>query len=90
MKCKQKSSLKLVSNIILKETKNLELYIPFELKPKEYKDVRVRDQLSPKQKKQHDKELFRAKEIRESFERFPNKIENYEMCRDCEYKDRCF
>ena len=90
MKCKQKSSLKLVSNIILKETKNLELYIPLELRPKEYKDVRAEHLLSPKQKEQLLKELFRAKEIRESFERFPNKIENYEMCKDCKDKDKCF
>lgn len=92
MKCKGKTTLKIASNIITKEIgdKKLGVYIPVELKSKEHRDVRLRDSLSERQKKQLDKQLFWTDDVWEDEERFPEKMENLEMCKDCKYKDICF
>jgi hypothetical protein len=92
MNCKQKTTLKLSSNIISKAIgdKKLGVYIPVELKPKEYKDVRLRDSLSERQKRQLEKQLFWTDDVWENEERYPDRKENVEMCQDCQYKDICF
>ncbi|MBO5223224.1 MAG: hypothetical protein J6C23_01765 [Clostridia bacterium] len=89
MNCKEQSGLKLSSNIISKDVK-IGLYIPFDLKPKEYLDVRKMDDLTDNQKRQYEKALYGATEIRDEFQRFPDMIENKEMCKDCKYKDICY
>lgn len=92
MNCKEKTTLKLLSNIISKEKgeKRIGVYIPIELKPKEFRDVRVRDYLSESQKLQLDKQLFWADDVREDEERYPDKKENIDKCKNCQYRDVCF
>ena len=92
MNCKEKTTLKLSSNIISKAIgeKRIGVYIPVELKPKEYQDVRLRGTLSERQKKQLDKQLFWTDDVWEDEERYPEKKENLELCKDCKYKDICF
>ena len=92
MDCKEKTTLKLSSNIISKEIgyKKLGLYIPFDLKPTEYKYPGLREYLTDRQKNQLDKQYFYAKEIIDDELRYPEKEENIEKCRTCQYKDICF
>lgn len=58
----ERSSLKLVSNIILKSEyeKDHRKYLPFDLLPKEYNDVRLDNQLTDYQRQQKLKNLFAA------------------------------
>lgn len=92
MNCKEKTTLKLSSNINLKAVcdKRIGVYIPIELKPKECRDVRLRDSLSEQQKRQLEKQLFWTDDVREDEELYPNKKENFAMCKDCKHKDICF
>lgn len=92
MNCKEKTTLKLSSNLITKTICNgkIGVYIPMELKSKEQRDVRLRDYLSENQKKQLDKGLFWTDNIRDEKERYPNKKENFEKCKNCQYKDICY
>lgn len=91
MNCKEKTTLKLSSNVIPNAMQNwIGLYIPVDLKPQNEIDKRLIDTLSPRQKKQLEKRLFVAKDIRDDEERYPEKKENFELCKDCEYKDICY
>lgn len=90
MNCKEKTTLKLSSNIISKYKGRIGWYIPVELKSKEFRDIRMIDNLSPQQQKQLLKEQFLSKEIREDVERYSEKKENVELCKNCKYKDICF
>ena len=92
MNCKEKTTLKLSSNVITKGmAQNLMgLYLPMELKSSECRDVRLRPYLSDNQKLQLDKALFYAHEIRDDSVRYPEKEENFNKCKNCEYKDICF
>ena len=92
MYCKEKSTLKLSSNIITKKMgeNHLECYLPIELKPKYNRDIRLRPYLSEQQRLQLDKELFYAKKVYDDKEPYPEKKENIENCKNCQYKDICF
>ena len=91
MNCKEKTTLKLSSNVITKGMAHLiGLYLPMDLKSSEYKDNRLEDNLSDNQKLQLDKALFYAHEIRDDSVRYPEKEENFNKCKNCEYKDICF
>lgn len=92
MNCKERTALKLSSNIIPKSLGdgNLGIYVPVELKPQEYKDVRLRNSLSEQQKKQLIKQLFWTDNVHDDKERYPEKKENIKKCNNCQYKDICF
>lgn len=89
MNCDGKTTLKLASNIIVGKN-NVGFYIPIELKPKEYKDVRMAGCLSERQKRQSEKQLFWTDNVKESKERYPDRKENQQKCKDCEFRDICF
>lgn len=62
----EKSSIMPTSNIILKskyEKKDGRYYIPFDMLPDLYKDVRTDPWLSEQQRKQNMKRLFAASQI---------------------------
>ena len=61
-----------------------------ELKSKEYRDVRLRGCLSKRQQMQLDKQLFWTDVVRVDEERYPEKTENVEKCKYCQYKDICY
>lgn len=92
MNCKERTSLKLSSNIISEKSGRgcVGVYVPTDLKPNEYKDVRLVHYLTDRQKKQLYKQLFETMRTKEDEKHFPEKKENIEMCKDCEYKDICF
>lgn len=92
MNCQEKTTLKLSSNIVSKELGNgkLGVYIPVDLKLAQYRDARLRDCLSERQKVQADKQLFFADEVITDLQRYPMRKENLQMCKDCEYKDICY
>lgn len=92
MNCKEKTTLKLSSNVITKgmAQAGIGLYLPMDLKSSEYKDVRLRLYLTDNQNLQLEKALFYAHEIRDDSVRYPEKEENFNKCKNCEYKDICF
>ena len=92
MNCKERTSLKLSSNIISEKSGRscVGAYVPAELQPDEFKDERVIHCLTERQRKQVYKRLFETRRIKEDEERFPEKPENIEMCKGCEYRDICF
>ena len=65
MNQKDFSSVKLTSNIMLKSRyeKDFVGYLPPDLLPKEYSDVRNRSMLTARQQEQLDKRLFYASKI---------------------------
>jgi len=56
----EKSSIKIISNITLKSRyeKNPLAYLPFDLLPSDFRDVRLNHQLTPYQRQQMIKKLF--------------------------------
>lgn len=56
----EKSSIKIISNIALKSKfdKNQNAYLPYDLLPAVYHDVRASNDLTPYQQKQQLKKLF--------------------------------
>ena len=91
MNCSEKTTLKLTSNIICKNrNQSVGLYIPMEMKSKEYKDVRLEHYLSKEQKRQIIKKTFYADDVWEDEERYPNKPENTELCANCPCRDICY
>lgn len=91
MPCVLKSDIKLLSNIIRHdEATKIGYYLPIELKPREYLDVRLVDTLSNAQRKQVMKNMFHAEEVRDTDVRFSDLPENKEMCKDCPYRDICY
>lgn len=93
MKCKEKTTLKLSSNVISQDVDTrgeLGWYVPVDLLPKGCHDVRLLHELSEKQRRQIQRELLWAEEIYEDKEKYPDKKENAAICKDCQYKDICF
>ena len=92
MNCNEKTTLKLSPNIISKTKgdKKLGVYIPVELKQAEFRDKRLFGLLTPDQQKQLEKQLFWAQNVYDDNERFPEKLENKEQCRDCIYREICY
>ncbi|MCQ2502940.1 MAG: hypothetical protein MJ084_04275 [Saccharofermentans sp.] len=69
----EKSSVKLVSNIMLKSKVNsskdgIISYLPFDLLPQEYNDVRNDIFLTDYQRQQKDKRLFAAERIVDEYD----------------------
>lgn len=91
MKCQDRTTLKLKSNVITKRQadRSIGLYIPFEYKNNIYRDVRMFNQLTSKQKEEQVKEFFYAKEIISDDLRYPNKKENEDLCKGCKYYEIC-
>ena len=65
----ENSTIKLTSNIILKSNYqvNGQQYLPADLLPKEYRDVRLLGSLTPLQRQQMEKRLFLAKNFKEEY-----------------------
>ncbi len=88
--CELKSNLSLKSNVILKsDSHKIGAFIPFDLKPKEFKTTAAAVYLTAQQKKEQIKELFYAENFVEAEDRYSALPENMEMCARCPYKDIC-
>ena len=92
MKCQDKSTIKLSSNIIKKSTADMAIgmYIPFEYKSSLFRDVRMYNQLSAAQQQQHLKQFFYAENIEDDGVRYPEKTENEEKCAGCKFREICY
>ena len=65
----ENNQIKLTSNIVLKSKYqvNGQQYLPADLLPKEYRDVRLLGTLTPLQRRQMEKRLFLAKDFKEEY-----------------------
>lgn len=93
MNCNGKTTLKLSSNIIEKSvgSKQIGSYLPPEfIKAKAISDPIIKKTLPERLRNIIDKRLFWTDDVWNDDERFPDKKENSEMCKNCEHRDICY